>query len=249
MGLLAIIQPMAIAAIGGSLENVGRLLTAPPKEAAVTTGGARTIDFDLGSARSIDTIMLGHTNGVSAASFTASYGTAAYTTTALPNLVNAHSRGADGLVKRHFIAVYDAPITARYIRLSVAALPAGFYAGTMIVGKAIRPQYGHEYGGGRSVTDTGSVTQLVGGGFGVSEGARVGGWQWTMGDLTDAETDALYIMQLLVGTTKPIVVVEEPSSADGLNERVHYGLLSRLEAYERRESADTKWSMRINQWG
>lgn len=247
MKVLSLTRWAPAAAIGGSMEDAGRLLSPAPKEAAVSAGGARTIDIDLGAPTAVDQIMLGHTNAADGFSLAASYGLAGYAETALPAIVAAPANAIT--LPRHMLADYDAPITARYIRLS-GALPAGFYAGTLTVGRALRPTWGHEWGGGRFVLDTGSNQRLLGGGFGVAPGARVGGWEWTMGDLTDLEVDQLYRLQRDAGTTSPVLVVEDPdATAPGLNERIHYGLFAKLDVYNRKAQGQTSWGLRIEEWG
>jgi len=245
MSVLAICGPLPIAALGGTLEQVARLGTPAPREAATTAGGARTIDVDLGAVLSIDTIFLGWVDGAGDAGFTVTGGAGSYTTSEIGAMAPSPSRLASP--RQHYVLVLDQPKAVRYVRLATADLPA-CSIGVIAVGLSIRPQWGHEYGGGRFVTDTGVVTRLADGGFGTARGARAGGWQWTLGDLDDAETDALYGLQLEYGQTDTVLVVEDPDQTAGLNERIHWGLLSRLEAYERQDTSKTKWSMRVDDW-
>jgi len=246
MSLVVMAEWIAAASIGGTMEDAARLLTPSPKEAALSAGGARTIDIDLGQAIPVDMITLAHTNAPDGFAFSVSYGVGGYSEHALGNLVAAPARKV--VLPRHMLMVVDEPVTARFIRLSSAAVPAGFYAGILSVSQAMRTQYGHEWGSGRFVVDTGSAARLMSGGFGINRGARFGGWQWTFGDLDDAETDALYAMQLRAGMTSPIIVVEDPDITAGLNERIHYGLLTRLEAFERQDTTKTRWLMRVEDW-
>jgi hypothetical protein len=245
MGVLAIANPLPIVALGGTLEQVARLASPAPKEAASTAGGNRTIDIDLGAVAAIDTVFLGYVEGGAGASFAITGGAADYTTTAIGTLQPAPSRLAQP--RQHFLLVLDEPVEVRFIRIAGLALPA-MNIGVLAVGRAIRPKWGHEYGGGRFVVDSGVVTRLSGGGFGTSRAARAGGWQWTLGDLDDAETDALYGLQLDAGETATVLVVEDPDPTAGLNERIHWGLLSRLEPYERQDTTKTKWALRIEDW-
>lgn len=245
MKSMAIMRPTPISAIGGTFEGVARLLTPDPKEAAVTAGGAKTIDIDLGSAQAIDTLFLGYTNDSGAGSLAVTYGAGSYTTTALAAVPVAASNLF--APRRHFVSVLDAPIVARYIRLS-ATFPAGFSAGAIAVGHAFRPTWGYETGGGRFITDTGSATRLFGGGFGIDEGARVGGWKWTLGDLQNAEVDQLYAIAMDRGTTRTLLVVEDPDQTAGLCERTHWGLFQGLDAYERVDPLNTKWALTVGDW-
>ena len=244
---LSITEPLRIATLGGSLANAARLLTPDPREATgVTTASAtQTIDIDLGAATSIDTVFLGYANASAyPAAIGMTYGVASYTETTAANIVVAPSIG---FPFRHYFTQLAAPVTARYIRLSLP-LPAGATFGVLAVGAAFMSQLGHEWGGGRFVTDTGSATRLQGGGFGIDEGVAAGGYQWTFGDLTADETQRLYLIQRNRRTTRTLLVVEDPEVSPGLNERIHWGLLGKLEAYERLDPINTKWSMTINDW-
>ena len=244
MSVLAIIKPLAVAAIGGTLEGASRLVSPSPREAAVSGAGDRTIDVDLGAAATFDTVFLGYSNAA-AGVWKASCGVNDYTSIALPDAAIAPSRLAR---QRHYLSIAAAPVTARYLRLSASALPVGYAVGVLAVGLAIRPALGHEWGSGRFVTDSGSATRLQGGGFGLSPGARAGGWQWTLADLSDAEFDAMYGLQLDVGTSSPLLVVEDPDATAGLNERIHWGVLTKLDPSDRRARDDVKWDMRIEDW-
>lgn len=244
MSVLAIMQPLPVAAIGGTLEGVQRLLTPSPREAAVSAGGDRTIDIDLGAVVSFDVIWIGYVNAT-AGGFTATCGAADFTSIALPAIAIAPSRLKR---RRHYLASLPAPVAARYIRISCPATPAGLELGVLAVGLAIRPALGHEWGSGRFVVDTGTATRLAGGGFGLRRGARAGGWQWTLADLDDNEADAIYGLQLAVGSSAPVLVIEDPDATAGLNERIHWGILTKLSESERRAIADTKWDMRVEDW-
>lgn len=245
MGVLALARRWPIAAVTGDFSaDAARMATQSPKEVAVTTGGNRFILLDLGQVRSVDTIVIGYSNAQDGDAIDIGYSTGG-ATTALGTIAIAHSRVSSA--HRHFAKCYDAPFNARYIRLS-ANWRVGMSIGVLAAGKAIRPSLGHELGGGRFVIDTGSLTRLFGGGFGFNPGARAGGWQFTMGDLTETETDAVYDLQRLVGTTESIVAIEDPDPRDGLNERIHWGPLTKLEPYGRREIDVTRWSLRIEDW-
>ena len=245
MSVLAIVKPLPIAAIGGTLEGAARLITPSPREAAVCVGGGdRTIDVDLGAPVALDTLFLGYSNA-SGGAWHASCGVSDYTSTALPDVALASTRLTRA---RHYLAVLAVPVVARYVRFSAAAVPAGLTLGLLAVGLALRPALGHEWGAGRFVTDTGSATRLQTGGFGLASGSRSGGWQWTLAELTDEEVDAMYGLQLDVGTSSPLLVVEDPDPTAGLNERIHWGVLTKLDPNERRAIADVKWDMRIEDW-
>lgn len=245
MAVAAIVRPLPISAIGGTFPNVSRLLTPDPKEAAITaSSGIATIDIDLGSVQSIDTIFLGYTSGHSGEGVGLLYGTAAYDTTPGPLI----PIGDSDLIapRRHFLQVLPAPISARYIRLT-KDYAANYAIGVVAVGLAFRPTWGHEYGSGRIIESTGTAERLFGGGFGIDEGVTAGGWQWTFGDLQEADRKALYAIARNLGETKTVLVIEDPASTE-LTDACHWGLFRKLEAYERLDPKNTRWSFQIGDW-
>lgn len=247
MSNLIIVKPLPMT-VGGTFPNVARVLTPDPKEAsiyAVTGGGS--IDIDLGSVVTVDTIFVGYVSGFAGASdLTITSGTASYTTTARGTVALAPSDIAGA--RRHYLAWFPVPFDARYIRIA-GTFVAGFTVGNVVVGKAFIPTWGHEYGAGRPITDTSNVERLFGGGFGIDEGVTVGGYQWTLGDLQPDELRALYALARDRGTARSTLVVEDPDYTDGLNERIHWGLFGKLEPYNRVNPLDTTWSFSIADWG
>jgi len=117
------------------------------------------------------------------------------------------------------------------------------------MGLAFQTEYGEERGGGGLIEDTGSVERLFGGGFGIDEGVATTGYQWSFGDLQNAERRQLYQIVKRLRTTRSFLMVEEPSQTEGLNERIHWGMLRGLEVYERINPRDTKWSFKMHDWG
>lgn len=245
MSVLAIVRPLPINAIGGSMPGVSRLLTPDPKEAAIGDGGSETIDIDLGASVQFDTIFLGYTSAADGEAVTVTYGAGSYTTNAAANL----PAGATEMLtpRRHFIRVYDAPMTGRYIRLT-GTFAAGYAIGVVAVGLAWRPTWGHEFGGGRTVDTTGSAERLFGGGFGIDEGVTAGGWNFTLGDLQPAELKKLYAIARDRGETKSLLIIEDPDQTGDLSDRCHWGLFRKIEAYERLNPLDTRWSLQIGDW-
>lgn len=246
MSVIAIVRPLTISAIGGTFENVSRLLTPDPKEAAITAGGAKTIDIDLGAATLIDTLFLGYTNDPGTGTIAVSYGTSSYTTTALSAIPVAQADEINP--RRHFLTVLAAPILARYIRLS-ATFAASYSIGTVAVGLAFRPAWGIEYGEGRFVEDASAVERLFSGAFGIDQGAITGGWGFTLGDLQPAEIKALFLLVKSRGISRTLLICEDPDQTAGLNERIHWGLLQKLSAYERLDPQNSKWQLTISDWG
>lgn len=114
--------------------------------------------------------------------------------------------------------------------------------------KAFVPTFNKEWGAGRRPIDTGVATSLPSGGFAAVPGARKMAYNWSFGDLTDAEVDALCELALDVGETNPVLVVEDPAMTTGQRSRLHYGLFQGLKAYERRNPKQTRWDWTIEEW-
>lgn len=239
---LSIIRPLA-ATIAGSMTNAARMATPDPKEVAYSNGAAaRTIDLDLGSVQTVGAVYLGGVSGTT--SFTVTGGTAGYATTAFGNIDVAPKRTA--IAPRQYLLQLE-PTALRYIRLS-AALADGFEVGLAIAGERFTPTWGHEWGAGRGLVDTGTASRNRAGGFGVNPGAIATSYDWTLGDLTDEEREALFDMLRKVGETNPMIVCEDPAQTADLDARLHYGLFQRLEKYERRSVGITRWSLRLEDW-
>ncbi len=251
MGKLMILRPYALGNINSApaVANLSRMLTPDPKEAVFLPAGNISINFDIGSVATVDTLFLGFTGS---AAWTASYSVEGVNFTAVPGgSVLRSDLVAPYLWSpvRHAIAVLPAAVTARYITISsAAALPANFPISILAVGNRLQSFWGHEWGAGRPIEDTGTAERLFGGGFGINEGARVSGYQWTFGDLTDQEMLDLFALAKDRGTTRPVLVIEDPDQTVGLHERIHWGLLDRLEAYERTHPGNTRWNLRIRDW-
>lgn len=246
MQQLSITEPVSIASIGGSLPLAYRLATPNPRESSglIPTIASRTIDIDLGTARTLDTLFLGYVYAGAYPVVGVTYGTGGYSDANLPGLVAAPSDGSDF---RHYFVQLAAPITARFIRLTVN-FSVGSTIGCFMAGRSFSPKFGHEWGAGRFITDTGTATRLQDGSFGIDEGVGVGGYQWTFGDLSAEETSALYLIQRRRRTTKSVLVVEDPEQTPGLNERIHWGLFQKLSPYERLDPANTKWALQVGDW-
>lgn len=244
MSNMSIIRPLPVSAIAGSMTDAERMLTPSPKEVSYSSAtAARTIDIDLGSAQDVGAIYLG---GVSAtANFTITGGLGSYTTTALGTAVVAPKSSSEN--PRQYLLMIDPPQSLRYIRLS-ANLTSGDEIGNLVVGETFQPTLGHEYGGGRAIGDTGGATRLMSGGFGIESGATFGTWEFTLGDLTTDEIEALYTMLKKVGMTKPMVVVENPDVTANLHNRIHYGLFEKISKYERLTPGETRWALQIGEW-
>jgi hypothetical protein len=250
MSNMTILRPLAPSALTVS-HGVGgsNLLTPDPKEVWSGGGAAIVIDVDLGSSKSIDTIYVGYFDVINA-TWTVTGGAGSYTTTSHLALTGLQAVSSVAVPKRrHGLLRLAAPVANRYIRITVNPPDGATYMiGIVAVGLSFQPTHNREWGSGRSIIDTGTKEELLGGGFGIGEGARKAGYRWTFGDLTDAEVDALYDLALDAGETRVILVVEDPATSAGLNERIHYGLFDRIEAYERQNPDLSRWSLSMREW-
>ncbi|UIJ46892.1 hypothetical protein LZK98_08110 [Sphingomonas cannabina] len=240
----AIVRPLPFTVTASGISGAARIGTAEPKEVAVALGGAATITLDLGGVTPVDTIFLGYTNDGGATPLALSCGTANPNTTVLAPALTSLSTKIPG-ERRHYAFAAAAPVNARYIGIS-GNLPAGFQIGVAAVGKRFWPMYGHDLGSGRPVIDTGTASRRVDGGFGIEDGAGAGGWQWTFGDLSDAERDELYGIARDRRMSRSILVAEDVNAT--LSEAWHWSLLQRIEPYERFDVGATKWALRIEDW-
>lgn len=252
MGKLMILSPYPIAAIAASRgTGVANLLSPDPKEVwgDTTYGTAVQIDIDLGVHRVVDTVFLGAVAANAGATWSITGG-ADYTERTLmaeAPLRAADARGAEWAIAHAFWN--GGRGSARYLRLNLKqTITNPLSAGVVLVGDAFTARFSHEWGAGRKVIDTGTATPLASGGYAIAEGVRKGSFSWTFGDLSEAETDALYTLQRDRGQTRPILVAEDPDDRPGLRWRLHYGLLTNLRAFERRNSVQTRWEMTVEEW-
>jgi hypothetical protein len=266
MSSLLILRPAAVAAISSSRgSNVGRLLGGDPREVwrDNAVGTTTTLSLDLGTVQPVDTLFLGYTNAGDGAILSVLSGVDAPDETGwsggvMPAPYTIPEDPRHGFVWRSRLVDHPQagrirvpdPIQARYITARVRQ-PVGndpLYAGALAVGAAFQPVFGREYGGGRTPVETGSRERLASGSFGVSPGNVKGSWDWTMGDLTADEVDALWRMAKRLGETRSVLVVEDPDVTPGLAERLHWGMFDKLQPYSRLDPALTRWSFRIEDW-
>ena len=255
MANILIMAPAPIASVTATRgHDAVLLLTRDPKEVWTDgpAGGSTELRIDLGAARTIDTVFLGALyRAAGAATWSITAGVAADDEMTVAASAALRAPEAAGRVSAVSHALWHGEaFSARYITITVSQ-PAGslpLQAGSVMVGAAFVPTWNKEWGSGRGVIDTGTATRLPSGGLATVEGARLGSYAWTLGDLTDAETDAMYGIQLDVGETLPVLVVEDPAATTGLRQRIHYGRLVSLRKYERREAALTRWEMAMEDW-
>lgn len=254
MSRLLIVPPLPIAAIAASRgSGAGNLATRDPKEAWVddASGSGVTLQVDLGVVQVIDTIFVGYLRGAAPqATWSLAAGVAAADTQIQ---VNTELRVPD--VAGDFAPVSHAlwraaPVAVRHLAITMTQ-PAGWpalTAGVLVVGRAFQPALGREWGFGRQPVDTGSVTPLASGGFGIVEGARKRLLTWTFGDLSEDETDWLERIGLDLGESAPGLVIEDDERRAGMVSRLHYGLFKRWRPFERRNRAQTRWEVAIEEW-
>lgn len=255
MANLLILSPLAVSTVAASRgSGAGNLLTNDPKEVWVDSavGSAVNIDLDLGAELPIDTICLAAIYGAAAgATWSIAAGDAGYTEVAVKATGSLRAIDAAGQSPAVSHALWTgATINVRYVRITLQQ-PAGnppLKVGRALVGKAFVPTFNKEWGAGRGVIDTGVATRLPSGGYAVADGAKLASYSWTFGDLSLAEMEALYALQLAVGQTGPVLVVEDPAATAGQRNRIHYGLLTSLRRFERKNPSQTRWEMSMEEW-
>jgi hypothetical protein len=255
MANILIAQPVPIAAVtvsrGSGADN---LLSLDPREAWLDSavGSAATIDIDLGVERIIDTLFLGCLFSADrAATWMISGGLAgpAERVIAPAQPLRVPERPGARRTMAHALW-FGTEQLVRYLRISITQ-PTGatpLSIGVLLVGDGFQPRLNKEWGSGRGVKDMSSVTRLPSGSVSVVEGGRYGTYGWTLGDLTMLEAEQLYEMQLDVGESRPVLVVEDPAATTGLRNRIHYGALVGLRAFERRNLRQTSWQLSIEDW-
>lgn len=214
MSNIAIIRPLASSVITetGGAASVSNLKTADPKEIWIAgAAGDVHIKIDLGSRQYVDALFLGFTNLPGGVSYEAYSSNLADESDAIafgspsvlcPPMIDGDYTHVSILTTGRF---------CRYVKI-LLNVPNTITAraGIAFLGRAFQPQWNKEFGGGRPLIDTGGRERLFGGGFGASDGAVKSGFQWTLGDLTDAEVQELHALARRRGERLPIVVIEDP---------------------------------------
>lgn len=243
-GKLQIIEPLTFT-VGAGQEN---LTTNDPKQVVVLAAGGGSVSLDFGAAVTLDSVFVGFTNGAPGAVELYS-NTGAGGAGSVLRVASTLVRAADAKSVRSSILLRIAPLASRYWTLLASnATAANMTIGRLAAGLAFEASWDREWGSGRRPIDTAKVQALLGGGFGVQPGARKAAYSWTFGDLTDAEVEQLWGIVYRVGQSSPLIVNEQDGSTTGANEKLHYGLFQRFEAFERRDPNATKWSLEIEEW-
>ena len=235
--------------------ETGNLLRSDPREVwrDEASGSPVQLRLDMGSVQVIDTIFLGHADPLPAgATWSIRGGVAGYEemVIAAPSQMRVIDPISSASRSGSHALWHSDPVAVRYLVIEMVQ-PAGaapISAGSLMVGQAFSPQFNQEWGAGRGVTDTGRATRLAGGGFAIVEGVRRGSYSWSFGDLSDDETDALYDIQLQCGETRPVLVIEDPARSVGQLHRIHYGRFASLKPYKRRNPAQTRWELEVEEW-
>ena len=253
MSKLLIIPPMPVMSAAVSRgTGVGNLLTADPKEVwADVAAGTSTFTIDLGSVRSIDTILLGYVRQPGAAatwSITGGVASAAEQVIVPSSPLRVPDVMDDFAISTHALW-HGTAVTVQYLSIVVnQPTGAALTAGVLLVGKAFVAELGQEWGSGRQPIDTGTATPLPSGGFAIVEGARKRHFTWTFGDLTQDEAERIELIALDRGETAPILVVEDAARTAGLRSRIHYGRFRRWTAFERKNRRQTRWELGVEEW-
>lgn len=246
MSTMIVVAPLRISAVAvpASWTGGNNLLTPDPKEVTATLSGPGVgfIDIDMGAPVTVDTLFLG---GMTSGSFLQSFSQATGMGTGVVNIV---APGGPTNAAPHGFVRLAQPVTSRYFQIGAGTPVAALTLGVIVLGLAFQPTHNREWGGGRLLVDTGNKERLLGGGFGIGEGVRKAAYQWTFGDLSDAEVEALWNLAMSRGETSTIVVVEDPAETAGLGNRIHYGLFDRFEAFGRQNPSQTRWSLSMEEW-
>lgn len=255
MGNVLFLSPRLISSVsatrGTGAEN---LLTRSPKEVWVddTDTSSVSLQIDFGQAVEVDTVFLGFLFPPTANARWTAQGTvdAGPTQVFFNNLPMRAIDSASRAPKATHAFWKGSVRTVRYLTivLSQTAGAGPLRAGVLMAGKAWQPQFNMEFGSGRRVIDTGTVASLPDGGFSIMQGARKRMFNWTLGDLSILETDALEELLLDHGETIPLLVVADPDATEGQRNRIHYGLLTGLKAYERRNPLQTRFDFQFEEW-
>lgn len=234
------LTPASIVASHGTATDQN-LMTDDPREYWIgTSAGVVTFTIDLGSVQSVSAIFAGYANAPAGSTWSATGGpttgleTTLFTSTSFPG--------------KHALATFAA-VSARYVKVTITPASGTLQAGILFAGVSFQPTWGHEWGAGRPIIDTGSRDRLLGGGFGINRGVIVSGYQWDFGDLTDIETEALYTFLKEVGASRPVAIAEDPAVTTDptYSNRLHYGLMT-IDKYERLSPGRTRWSLAVEDW-
>lgn len=259
MSDMILVEPFALSNTNISVSRgtgVANLTSFDPREVwqDIVPGSPATpaqIDIDLGtSVTQWDVIALINTNAVTAAQWTILTGASAPAVTATPVSGSSLRVPSEDMADANGPAVWVSATlqSSRYIRLAVTQ-PTGAAAltvGGVIVGKSWKPFYPREPGTGRPPIDTGVRTRLDDGGLSTVPEKKLSGFKWVFGDLDPSDLAKLWGVIRRCRTTEPLLLIEDPGAL--VAENIHYGTLTELEAYERRDQSKSRWAMSFEDW-
>jgi hypothetical protein len=232
----------------------GNLADRQPKTVCQGLTGTSPIgiafDVDLGADTSFDTVAIIAAN-VSAAS--GSWAVFAYTSAAGLPTFGSEAPGAlvfgmtsptpfgvapTTRLRTRCGFVRGTSISRRYLRIFLQDLPAanpdGFVnAGVLCIGQSLAPVWNFELGSGRRIEDQSIVRVLDGGETMTERGGKVPVWRGTWSNFSEAEMRAYWSILQEIGTSEPLLIIEDPDVAPGQAEAIHYGQLISLDFHER----------------
>jgi hypothetical protein len=212
------------------------------------------IDFDFGVDRSIDVIAVLFCNASAAAGFQLNSATFAQGIGLLAtgNFVS-ETFGVTPTVnttRRHALWAGTARIM-RYLRIIITE-PAGaanrtIRIGNLVVGARLPLAFNFEPGSGRKMEDQSIIRSLPAGETAIERGGRTPLFRATWSNIYDAEMRSLWSLLNDVGTSAPLLIVEDPDATAGQNERIHYGLLTGLDFTERSQEDKQRIDLTIRE--
>lgn len=232
----------------------GNLADRQPKTVCQGNTGSSPIgicvDVDLGADTAFDTV------AIIAANVSASSGTwAVYAFTSAAGLPALGSEGAGALVfgmaasnpfgvapttrlRTRCGFARGTSISRRYLRIYLQDLPGanpdGFVnAGVLCIGQSLAPVWNFELGSGRRIEDQSTVRVLDGGETMTERGGKVPVWRGTWSNFTEGEMRAYWSILQEIGTSEPLLIIEDPDAVAGQAEAIHYGQLVSLDFHER----------------
>lgn len=133
---------------------------------------------------------------------------------------------------------------------SLTAAQPTWSCGLIALGKRLEPPatFGLDWGGGRRVNDLSSVRVLDGGERGIWRRARVPEIRGSFSHLTDSELREWWRILNQVGESDSLILVEDGAPTTGQQERIHYGTLTNLDFFERRQSDKSRIDFRLTHW-
>lgn len=249
-GKLQVLEPLDYTptSSNGSDTGLSNLTSKDPKEVfQASSTASRNIFIDAWSSVTLGGVFIGYTNAVAATAQvfkdTGASGAGAVAVTSAEAL-----RPSDCKTVRSNLWLPFTPDSSRYWHIALSSNSTALQIGALAIGNPFEAEWDKELGHGRRPIDTAQVQQLLSGGFGVEDGAKKAAFNWTFGDLTDAELEQLWGVAIRVGRSSPVVIVEREGASNGASEQVHYGLLQTFEKFERRDPSATKWSLEIEEW-